>query len=110
MSDKNISRRGFLGKSAVAIAGVAVGRMAMNPAMASDMVDPTETQAASLGYVEDAAAVDTAKYARYKAGQACSNCQLYSGAADSEMGPCGIFGGRNVKATGWCNVYAPKAS
>ncbi len=110
MSENNpISRRNFLGKTAVAAAAVAVGRTAIAPAMAADMVDPTEAQAASLGYVADASTVDTAKYARYKSGQACSNCQLYSGADGADMGPCGIFGGRNVKAAGWCNVYAPKA-
>ena len=66
-------------------------------------------QAQSLGYVHDATTVDTSKYPRYQSGQACSNCALYQGDADSEWGGCSIFPGKLVKATGWCNVYAPKA-
>lgn len=113
MSDnKRISRRGFLGKSAVAIATVAVGRQAIGTAAAADMpmVDPTSAQAQGLGYVEDATTVDKSKYARYQDGQKCANCQLYGGGPDSEAGSCGIFPGKRVKSTGWCNVYAPKAS
>ena len=66
--------------------------------------DPT---AVSLGYVHDATTVDTAKYARYEAGQQCSNCALFQG--DGEWAGCSIFPGKAVKATGWCSVYAPKA-
>lgn len=68
-----------------------------------------DPQAKTLGYVHEASSVDQAKYPRFQAGQACSNCALYLGAADSEWGGCSIFPGKAVKATGWCNVYAPKA-
>jgi len=110
MTDSNrMTRRGFLGKSAIAVVGVAVGRHAIGTAHAADMpmVDPSSAQAKGLGYVEDATTVDQSKYARYQEGQACSNCQLYGGG--EEAGSCGIFPGKKVKATGWCNVYAPKA-
>lgn len=68
-----------------------------------------DPQAKTLGYVHEASAVDQAKYPRFQSGQACSNCALYQGAADSEWGGCSIFPGKAVKATGWCNVYAPNA-
>jgi hypothetical protein len=68
----------------------------------------SDPQAQSLGYVHDATTVDTSKYPRYQAGQACSNCALYMG-GDAEWGGCSIFPGRQVKGTGWCSVYAPKA-
>ena len=67
-----------------------------------------DPSAKSLGYVEDATTVDAAKYARYEAGQACSNCALYMG-GDAAEGACSIFPGKAVKAAGWCSVYAPKA-
>lgn len=67
-----------------------------------------DPSAKSLGYVEDATTVDAAKYPRYEAGQACSNCALYMG-GDAAEGACSIFPGKAVKAAGWCSVYAPKA-
>ena len=67
-----------------------------------------DPSAKALGYVEDATTVDAAKYPRYEAGQACSNCALYAG-GDAAEGACSIFPGKAVKATGWCSVYAPKA-
>jgi hypothetical protein len=67
-----------------------------------------DPSAKSLGYVDDATSVDAAKYPRYEAGQACSNCALYMG-GDAAEGACSIFPGKAVKATGWCSVYAPKA-
>jgi hypothetical protein len=67
-----------------------------------------DPQAQSLGYRHDATTVDATAYERYEAGQACSNCLLFQGAEGDEWGLCSIFPGREVKATGWCNVYAPK--
>lgn len=72
------------------------------------LLDENGSQAQSLGYVHDASTVDTEKYPRYQDGQACSNCALYTG-GDAAQGGCSIFPGKAVKATGWCNVYAPKA-
>lgn len=68
-----------------------------------------DAQAKALSYVHDASTLDSSQ-PRYQAGQVCSNCALFQGAADDEWGACSIFPGKQVKATGWCNVYAPKAS
>lgn len=67
-----------------------------------------DPQAKALAYVNDATSVDTAAQPRYEAGQACANCALFMGAEGDERGPCSIFPGRLVSATGWCSVYAPK--
>lgn len=67
-----------------------------------------DPQAKSLAYVHDATQVDGSKQARYKPGQICENCALYQAGNDAEWGGCSIFPGRQVKATGWCSVYAPK--
>lgn len=73
------------------------------PRLAED--DP---QARSLGYLHDATKVDTGKYSRFEAGQACKNCALYAETDDAQWGGCSIFPGKLVNADGWCNVYAPK--
>jgi hypothetical protein len=67
-----------------------------------------DPQAKSLAYVHDATTVDSAAQPRYEDGQACSNCALFQGGAGDEWANCSIFPGRQVKATGWCSVYAPK--
>jgi hypothetical protein len=68
-----------------------------------------DPQAKALAYVHDASAVDAASQPRFKPGQACKNCALYSG-GDKPWGGCGIFAGRAVSAEGWCTAYAPKPS
>jgi High potential iron-sulfur protein len=72
------------------------------------MVDEKDPQAASLGYVADATKADKTKFASYAAGQACSSCALYQGAAGAEAGGCGIFAGKQVSAKGWCSAYNKK--
>ena len=67
-----------------------------------------DPQAKSLGYLHDAGKVDRSKQSRYQPGQTCKNCALYQAGDDAEWGNCSIFPGRQVKAAGWCNVYAPK--
>ncbi len=67
-----------------------------------------DPQAAALGYKEDTAKVDKAKFPRYAAGQSCSTCQLYQGPVTG-TGKCAIFAGKLVAGTGWCSAYAKKA-
>ncbi|MEK8031301.1 high-potential iron-sulfur protein [Ideonella sp. DXS29W] len=73
------------------------------------VLDPKDAQAVSLGYVVDAAQVNKTKYPKYAGGQACSNCQLYQGAAGSAQGPCPIYQNRQVAAKGWCSAWVKKA-
>lgn len=63
-----------------------------------------DATAKMLGYVEDAT---KAKDSRFKAGQKCSNCQLYAG-GPTGYGPCQLFPGKGVNADGWCTSYMPK--
>nr|WP_260464043.1 high-potential iron-sulfur protein [Burkholderia sp. Bp8963] len=79
------------------------GAQAAAPVLSEN--DPT---ALALGYKADASKVDKAKFSRYQSGQTCANCQLYQGAAGSEMGPCSTYGGKLVFAKGWCNAYVKK--
>jgi hypothetical protein len=73
------------------------------------LLDENDTQAVALGYVADASRVDKAKHANFVAGSQCSNCALYQGQPGDAHGPCTIFGGKGVAATGWCTTWARKA-
>lgn len=78
------------------------------PPAAPARIAEDDRQAVSLGYVHDAAEVDANKYTQFADGQACSNCALFQAAGDDGWGGCSIFPGKQVKATGWCSVYAAK--
>lgn len=107
MTDQTpLSRRRFLSLAA-AVAAVPVVLHGREAAAADlPMVSPDDPTAKGIGYVADAA---TAKNPAFKAGSACANCALYSGAAGAASGPCGIFPGKAVAAKGWCTAYAKKA-
>ena len=62
----------------------------------------------SLGYRHDATKVDRQKFAKYQAGQVCSNCQFYLGRTTEPWRPYQIFTGKLVNATGWCSAYVGK--
>ena len=74
------------------------------------MVAPGDPQAVALGYVDDAAKVDKAKYASFVAGSNCGNCALFGGKAGDASGPCPLFGGKQVAAKGWCSGYSKKTA
>ncbi|OOG47059.1 high-potential iron-sulfur protein [Rhodanobacter sp. C01] len=106
-NEKDIeSRRRFLkivaGSAAVAVVAGGLPRLVR----AADLPPVTETDptAKALGYVEDAS---KSVNARHKAGDDCSNCQFYSGAATGR-GPCQLFPGKSVNAKGWCVSHTPK--
>jgi hypothetical protein len=100
------SRRRFI----IVAASLASTSVFVNEAQAdAPMVSESDPTAQSLGYKADAAQVDKAKFAKYQAGQACANCQLYQGKPGDASGPCPIFGGKQVGAKGWCSAYVKKA-
>ena len=105
-----IQRRKFLKMGSVAIASIAITMRAAKSAMAAQPhVDESDATAQSLGYKHDAAKVDKAKFAKYKAGEACNGCQLYQGKTGEPWGGCPIFAGKDVSAKGWCSAYVKKA-
>lgn len=89
-------------------------QMAQNDAGGSSdglpQLSEDDTQAKSLNYKHIASDVDPSKNPRYKEGQLCSNCQVYQGNDGDDWGPCAIFAGKAVKATGWCTAYAPRSA
>lgn len=105
-----VQRRDFLKIGSLAIASIAIAAgVGKSVRAAEPHVDEKDAAAQSLGYKHDASKVDKAKFAKYKAGEACANCQLYQGKAGEAWGPCPIFSGRAVSAKGWCSAYVKKA-
>lgn len=102
------SRRTFLITSLGAASALALGS---REALATDApkVAENDPTAVALGYKMDATKVDKAKYAKYVAGQDCSNCQFFQGKATDPFGPCPMFGGKQVSGKGWCSAYSKKA-
>jgi High potential iron-sulfur protein len=90
-----------------AVVGCAVVGTALQ-AKAQAMVAETDAQAAALGYKADATKVDKAKQPKYAAGQVCTNCALFQGAANAAAGGCPLFAGKQVAGKGWCNAWAKK--
>ena len=94
MSEKktDISRRNLL--KGIAVLPVAITVLHSNSAMAAD-VPVDDPSAKALAYTLKS----TTK------GQTCGNCNFYKG-GKAEKGPCLIFGGRDVVASGWCKTWA----
>lgn len=99
-------RRTFLLGAAGAASTALLSRVAV--AQATAVLPETDPQAVALGYKVDATKADKAKFPKYAAGQMCGNCQLYQGKPTDAMGPCPIFGNRQVAAKGWCSAWAKK--
>ena len=95
---KNNSRRFFM----TAVAVVPLHSIFSVQARASDLprLEETNPTAVALEYVHQTP-IDE---------QRCTGCQLFTGAADAEWGPCAIFPGVSVSGNGWCKSWVPKAS
>lgn len=100
------SRRTFMITTAGVASSLALTRLAFAD---SPKVSDTDATAQALGYKSDATKVDKAKYAKYAAGQLCSNCTFYQGKTSDAFAPCPMFGGKQVAGKGWCSAYSRKA-
>jgi hypothetical protein len=100
------NRRVFMLQVAAGSAVLAAGAA---QAQGAPMVNEKDPQPMAMGYVADTTKADAKKFPKHAATQKCSNCALYTGAAGSTAGPCGIFPGKAVAANGWCSAYVKKA-
>jgi hypothetical protein len=112
-NEKLINRRNFL-KLGVKAGGGALALSAIPMQLiADDEVTSDEPLAQAMGYVLDAATVDTAKFPKRAgdagANQFCYNCALYAGKEEDEVAPCSIFQNRPVRGIGWCNAWVAKS-
>jgi hypothetical protein len=111
--NKLINRRNFLKLGAKAGGGALALSVIPVQLLAGDEVAVDEPLAQAMGYVTDAATVDTAKFPKRAgdagASQFCNNCALYAGKVDDETAPCSIFQNRLVRGEGWCNAWVAKS-
>ena len=97
----NITRRQMLGATATAIVSIPLITLLSDSADAADAprVDPNDAQAKSLSSVHQSPKPDNL----------CSICQLYTGPAEAEWGPCALFPGKQVAGAGWCSAWVKRA-
>jgi len=100
----SITRRVFMVKTVAA----SCATFSVLSAQAQTMLLESDAPAKTLGYKADTSKIDRKQQPRYEAGQICSNCSLYQGAANSNSGGCPLFPGKQVAAKGWCSAYAKK--
>jgi hypothetical protein len=98
----NHNRRIFLTAIGAGSAAWATG------ASAQAKLDEKDPQAVALGYVHDAARVDTKKFPKFAPSQNCANCALFQAKAGDAWGGCPLFGAKQVAAKGWCSAWAKK--
>ena len=95
VSRRRLLARLALGASLAPLAGV------LRPVFAAPLLAVGAPEAKAVKYVENA---KDAKGAN--PGSNCANCGLYQGASGSVQGPCQLFPGKDVKASGWCSSWA----
>ena len=106
MKYPSLSRRRFLKSAARGAAVVSFIPLANLSTAQEELPHLSEDNptAVALNYKHDATETSAPE------GRTCSNCMLYSGAADAEWGPCSLFPGQAVNANGWCSAWAARPS
>jgi hypothetical protein len=94
-----MNRRNFMKISGVTAGLALIPVCHLSAEEATSKLAPDNPQAQALGYVEKSAV----------AGHSCSNCLQAKGDAKAAWLGCNLFPGKQVKATGWCKVWAARA-
>jgi High potential iron-sulfur protein len=101
-----LSRRRLLQRLALGVSLTPLVAGAVRAAFAAapaPLLQVSSAEAKAVKYVEDAKDAKGAS-----PGSTCANCGLYQGANGSAQGPCQLFPGKDVKASGWCSSWAPQ--
>lgn len=99
MSKHDKSRRSFIKAGAAGLVAVPVAGLGWTSvASAAEPLDPNSPEAQALGYMT----VSNIE------GQQCIGCLLYNDPTQQEMGPCAVFPGSLVMATGHCTAFVPR--
>jgi hypothetical protein len=104
----NVTRRELIKNLSLAAALPAALPWRETRGAAPERLDVKDPAAAALGYVENAAQVDTKKYPAFVKGSTCENCLLLQGSAGNNYRPCSVFPGKLVSVSGWCKSWAPE--
>lgn len=89
----------YIGLGAVSVPLSAVTALLPSTLLAAPLVDASSDQAKALQYMD----------VSDKEKASCQSCVLYQGDEQAESGPCPLFQKMEVKATGWCTAFTPKA-
>jgi hypothetical protein len=105
-----ISRRDLMKSALIGSALIPVLSVVGPQVWAADLtpLDPNDSTAKALAFVNDASKVDAAAHPTFKPTQRCSNCLQYQGKPTDATGGCTIFPNRSVPAAGWCQVWAQR--
>lgn len=97
----NRSRRILIRRLAAGAATLPLGALFCSRALAADAehLKVEDPAARSLNYTHQSA----------DAARRCGGCQFYSGDAGADWGPCVIFPGKLVKASGVCSSWYARA-
>ena len=109
--ENSTSRRQFLKVAAgTATAAVVVGLLPRT-ARAGGLphLSPGNPAAQALGYVDNTALVDNAKFPNHTKAQKCANCAFCGAKPGAPWGPCQLFPGFQVNTDGWCSAHKMKA-
>lgn len=106
MANSKVARRTFLRNSLAATAALPL--VGIPIALRAEELSEDNPQAQALGYKHDTTTIDGGKFPNHSADQNCANCMLFQGGGE-DWGGCGIFPGKQVKATGWCSAWVKKA-
>lgn len=87
----------------VTLAPIAAARFTAVHAADLPLLSPDDPAAKKVKYTEDA----TKEKSAIK-DSTCATCSLYEGTYGAAQGPCQLFPGKHVKATGWCSAWAPQ--
>jgi High potential iron-sulfur protein len=100
--NENITRRALVkgGLIAGVLAPAAIFSISPSASAASAAVDPNDPAAKALGFVTKSTKPD----------QKCGICNQFQGKAGDSEGPCTIFAGKTVVATGWCMSWVKKSA
>jgi hypothetical protein len=101
-ADTSLSRRRLLRRLVLGASLVPLAADAWRTALAAaPLLSVDAPEAKAVSYAENARDAKGAK-----PGNTCANCGLYQGAEGSSQGPCQLFPGKEVKASGWCSSWA----
>lgn len=103
LSRRNLLRKLSIGIPLLPVAGRLNAAWAANAPTTLSPLNPDSKEAKAVKYVEDASKAQGAQ-----PGSSCASCAVYQGHSGAPNGPCQIFPGKLVKATGWCSSWAPQ--
>lgn len=101
----SLFRRRLLERLALALSLAPAALRSLPSALAAEapLLSVSAPEAKAVKYVEDARQATGAT-----PGSSCADCALYQGPYGSTQGPCQLFAGKLVKASGWCSAWAPQ--